>query len=212
MKKIIYLFGLLVLASSCNKDDDNSTETPDPPVTTSSNPYFSGSLNGSSWSYTFPTSQNGMGYSAGWNYENDQLSLDYFSSYEELGPDFEPVNGIMSAGYSGFEYQLSTYDAAAFQSSMAAAPQTYYVDNGSNAGFEISFMENDGTFWSTRFGSQSGSSLMITTNEEAPSYMNQAARRFKGAATCKLYNSENPSEFKTITNASFHFLLYEYDM
>lgn len=200
MKKILstLLLGSLILVS-CKKEDPAPTpETPTPTPTTpsvsaSSAPQFTGSLDGTSLSYT---SGCFVGYYSGGNVASSPDPSTFNYSFELYDSSFVSVikisKGTLTVPNGGYP------DNSTFGSFFPIADSSY--DPSLLNGVEVSMMDGNGVEWSTKNGSadQSGSTFKILDRVEG-TYNGDYQVKVKISLSCKLYDSLG--NVKNLSNA-----------
>jgi len=218
IKKTSYLLFVAALAFSCKKDDVEPTPVTPPvtnPPTTQNTEHITASIDGNSWSAVQLINGCGLGLSqsAQLDSQNNLLHLDYSAGFTQdanISPITSTLVGDLSVGVSGYDYIWSDYDNALFHSSIASVSENYYVEGSATPGPEVTYYIND-ELWSTKFGSQAGSTFDFTTNQSvAANGWNDEQQKLKGTFSCKVYNENSPSQFKTITSGDFFIYVEKY--
>jgi hypothetical protein len=209
MKKLI-LFAFAALLFSCSSDSDSSGGS------TSGVAYIRGKMDNVTFNYTFNNTANdtylynamsgfsGLGFDR-WYYYGGNLTT--FNP-----PNFAPVFYIswnnMYFGANGDE----AGETAAFYDTVTDLPSNFLTqaqDDAHNPGLDIAYEAADGTFYTSKDGSQTGSTLSVN------SYTEGMSNGFKtmtvvGTFSCKLYNSDDNTDVIVVTDGTFKLILSEF--
>lgn len=205
MKKLL-LLALPFLLFSCSSDSDSSSSS-------GGLVYISGKLDGTSFNYKFN------------NNESDEYFYSFLTGFDGEGFDrWYYYGGTMyTASFSpaisiAWDNMVFTDDesveTATFYDAFGETPTNYLTQAQLDAnlrGVDVQY-EDNGTFYNTSYGSQAGSTFTVSsvTEDTDPDGLLQAVT-VKGTFSCKVYNSENPADFKTITDGKFKLILQEYN-
>ncbi len=191
MKKLNYLLITFVIISlaGCSKKDNTTTPTPTPTPT--------GITVNSSWQYSAKID--------GTTHANVEGSLDFQGSFGWSAslagwPDTSScvfgsgLNGNNSPNKSlsidiGTAYFMGNQcDTAKFKAVIHTGSYSYTA-NGNN-GVKISWVDANGDFWATDYGTgnQTGSSFSITDVVPVGFVLGNYELKFKATFSCKLYN------------------------
>jgi hypothetical protein len=210
MKKLI-LFAFAAVLFSCSSDDSSNNNS------TSGVAYIRGKMDNVSFDYTFnntasdtylynaTTGFSGLGFDR-WYYYGGSLS-------KFTPPTFTPAFYIswnnMYFGESGDE----AGESAAFYNTVGDLPSNFLTaaqDDAHTPGIDISFEAEDGSYYSSKDGSQTGSALSVTNYTEGMSNGTKTMT-VVGTFSCKLYNTEDTTDIIVVTNGTFKMILSEFE-
>lgn len=213
MKKII-LAALTMVLFSCSSD---SSSTP-APIPTTDVAYFRANLNGAPLNYT----QNSSLAPAYYNSGGTGFSGNGFDRSHYYAADMVPA-GSSDYPQIGITYHNmyvtndSSTESAAFYGLFSPAPTNFITDiqeDNWEKGVEVGYYKADGTYYSTLKGSQSGSTITVTSKKETITHGLGGDVRFvklTGTVNCKLYDYYNPSADPIVlTNGKFKLQFQEY--
>ena len=205
MKKL-FLLALPFLLFSCSSDSDSSQSS-------GGLVYISGKLDGTSFNYTFNnTASDAYFYSFLTGFDGEGFDRWYY-----YGGTLYTASLTKSISIA-WDNMIFTDDEGVetdtFYDAFAEIPTNYLTQAQLDAnlrGIDVQY-EDEGTFYNTSYGSQAGSTFTVSsvTEDTDPDGLLQAVT-VKGTFSCKVYNSENPDDFKTITDGKFKLILQEYD-
>lgn len=210
MKKII-LIALAAVLFSCSSDDSSNNDN-----NTSGVAFVKGKMDNVAFDYTFNNTANdtylynalsgfsGLGFDR-WYYYGGNLT-------KFTPPTFAPVFYIswnnMFFGQNGDE----AGESAAFFNTVGSLPSNFLTvaqDDAHNPGLDIAFEKEDGTYYSSKEGSQIGSSLSVT-NYTQNTTNGSKTMTVVGTFSCKLYNTDNTSDVIVVTDGRFKLILSEF--
>lgn len=207
MRLLITLFTASLLLFACQQQNPQ----PNQPNTQSGSSFFiQASINGTGWSAT--ELENGCEQYMSWttdiDYLNDILKINYLSGFDQstwISPITQVLDGDLRVGFAGFVHNYTDYnnDPVVFHSSLTGVSSAYYEDSSTIAGPEISYLDSNGDAWSTRYGDQSSSSFLITSNTQFNNGVGIPERHIAGNFTCTLYKVSDPTQTKSVGNGSF---------
>lgn len=208
MKQLILIFAT-VLLFSCNSDDDNNDGpgNPDPQNPTTSEYFITGDM-----------AANNVNFQ-----QTDGYDL-VISSDGEMGFDPETNESFCINNYGGglYNYQVENQpsmnidfvrhlivdfceDEEVFVESFELGEYTF--SNGEDKGAAVYYFDGSNNYLSTE-GDQSGSVFTLSEKEViGTSSAGLISIKVKGTFTCKVYNMDNPADFKEITNGNYTVLL-----
>ena len=210
MKKL-FLFALAALTFSCSSDDAPEINNPD--QTTTGIAYMRGKMNNVDFDYTVynsPTDAyvySGVGGYAGLDSKKWYRYGGGVSTFSP--PNFSPSLSIAweNAYYTSGEVQ--NLENQEFYNTVNNLPNNYlsYEQEGAHMpGISVQFKDANGEFYNSVYGSQSGSTLIITGSTEEVS-LGQKIKTIWGTFSCKVYKDDNPSVMVQITNGTFKIML-----
>ena len=98
-----------------------------------------------------------------------------------------------------------------FRSLFFIGNHTFYSSSApTTSGVEVSYYDQNMIGWSSGYGSQSGSTFNVTSSVEATDSQTGAYQKVKGTFSCKVYNVNDPSQSKNITDGSFYLYIMKY--
>ena len=156
MKYILGIVLLSLVVGSCTQKDE---EFPDPPVsdiTIESTPRVFMKVNGDEVIINTPDFSNGMSGDFSYGVPPDPSRFKYYSEWTQNGMSrFSIGKGTLIIPNGGLA------DSADFRNFFVIGNGTYSID--AEDGYEISYTDDSGTFWSTSLGTgnQANASLMI---------------------------------------------------
>src|SRR5690606_10624783 len=213
MKKLL-LIALSAFVLSCSSDSDSNNNNDDNPTGVA---FIRGKMDGTNFDYTVNnTASDTYIVNANTGYSGEGLDRWYYyggSITHFNPPTFAPVFYIswnnMYFGAGGDE----SGETAAFYDTVTNLPSNFLTDAQDQAhtpGLEIAFEAEDGTFYSTKSGSQTGSTLTINgSSEEVNSISGLKNKTIWGTFTAKLYNTDDAAEVIQVSNGSFKLILSE---
>lgn len=202
MKQLLFaVSAIAILTASCKKDE---TTTPEPtPKLFSASMTLDNTIDFETGDVTYHATVTNAHDST----EIDSVRIDYFAFFDNAFITDNGQNiGRLMIGLSGFRYKTSEYTNGAlpFNESILGVGTTYFAEGSEAAGPEVVFLDMNGTEWSTRYGSQSGSTFTISQNVQGKT---SDRRYLKGTFACKVYNKFDPAQFRVITNGKFDVFL-----
>lgn len=214
MKKL-FLCAFAALLFSCSSDDSSSNNggnNNDNGVA-----YIKGKMDNVAFDYTFNNTANDTFlYNAATGFSGEGFDRWYYyggSMMTFTPPVFTPSFTIawnnMYFGIDGDEEG----EAAAFYDTVGDLPSNflnYDQDDAHNPGLEITYEAQDGTFYSSKGGSQTGSTLSVSNYTQGTTGNGAKTMTVKGTFSCKLYNDENPNDVIEVTNGKFKMILSEF--
>lgn len=210
MKKLLFI-ALAVLTFSCSSDDGPDTNNPDPQ--SNGYAYIRGKMNNVDFDYTVNNAAadtfiysavggySGLGFQK-WYYYGGRLA-----SFNP--PNFAPELMIAWDNLHYYSGTGSDVEKQEFYNTVSNLPTnflTYDQEDGYLPGITIQFKDAQGKYYNTIYGSQTGSTLVITGSSQEV-VMGQKTKTVWGTFACKIYNSDNPTDMKQITNGSFRIIL-----
>lgn len=211
MKKII-LAALSIVLFSCGGDSDTTT-----PVATEDANYFRARLNGNPFDYTqnntlAPThvAVPSFGYS-GVGFDHSH----YYASMMMPYPTPDNYYPRMELSFDNMYLSDSndTGETEAFYGLFQPAPTNFLNDTQANnheKGITCTYIKQDGTIYSTQYGTQTGSTMTVTSSVSGKDG-NFKTKKLKGTITCKLYNEMDPTDVITLTNGTYKLTFQEYN-
>lgn len=212
IKNTFYLLLLGSLAFSCKKEEP-TPETPTPPTPETEEYFISAKINGTLWKAV--NTENGCQIYYGQSASvGDSILLDYESSFMQEGlvsPITSPLSGTLSAKMSNFKHEFGEYTDSDvhFNNAFTTGSKTYHANGTVSPGAEITYHDAQGELWSTRFGSQSGSTFSVTSVTSGTLGPDKV-KYVKATFTGKIYSESAPAQFKTITEGSFFMIFAKY--
>jgi hypothetical protein len=210
MKKII-LIAFAAVLFSCSSDDSSNDDN-----NTSGVAFVKGKMDNVAFDYTFNNTANdtylynalsgfsGLGFDR-WYYYGGSLT-------KFTPPTFAPAFYIswnnMFFGQNGDE----AGESAAFFTTVGTLPSNFLTvaqDDAHNPGLDIAFEKEDGTYYSSKDGSQTGSALSVT-NYTQNTTNGVKTMTVVGTFSCKLYNTDDPTDVIVVTDGSFKLILSEF--
>jgi hypothetical protein len=203
MKKLL-LLALSVALFSCSSDSDSDSGSG------SGVAYIKGKMDGTAFNYTF----------------NNSLSDQYFYN-SVISTSGDGINNIYS--YGGMLYPMTftpsimiawdsmlsvgngSDDTDLFYSSFDNTPENYLTDaqyQNNERGIDVQYEDAGGNFYNTTYGSQTGSSFNVASKTEGTDGGLKTIT-IKGTFSCKLYNSNDPTDVINITNGSYKLIVRE---
>ncbi len=211
MKKL-FLIAIAAMTFSCSSDDGPSNVTPDPQA--SGYAFMRGKMNNVDFDYTVNnTATDVFIYSpiGGYSGLDNKLWYRYGASISSFTPpNFIPeimIGWDNVYYYSGVGADLENEQ---FYTTVGNLPTNFLTDNQSDnysPGVTVDFRDAQGKFYSTIYGSQSGSSVAVTGSSQAVE-MGIKTKTVWGTFSCKMYNENNPADVKQITNGTFKVVLF----
>ena len=212
MKKLL-LFALPLLMLGCRSDDSKLKGDGD----TSGVAYIRGKMNGTSFDYTFNnTADDTFLYNAGSGFAGEGFDRWYYyggdlSSFTP--PEFNPAFYISWNNVFFGEGGDESGETAAFYNSVQALPSNFLTSEQDNAhmpGVDIDYVNASGVSYSSKDGSQAGSTISIAGSSVA-TVNGLQTKTVWGTFNCKLYNYLDTTDVITVTNGSFKLILSEYN-
>ncbi len=197
---------------SCSSDEGSGSGTSNALV------YFKANLNGTALNYHLDN------YTAPTHYYNftNGFQGDGFDRSYYYGCSMEPATniGMYPQIRLSFENLFNTATSSSTETdifySLFDTVPTNFITSDQNydkvKGITVDYQSPEGTLYSTEYGSQSGSTMTVTSAtdgiEEGGSLQTET---IVGTVNCKLYNSSNPSDVITLTNGQFKLIFKEYN-
>lgn len=211
MKKILLFLAAAALVSCSNDDNNSNVPTPTATATT----YVKGTMGTTAFDYSYylnsPMSVYAYGYTNG-------FSGDGFTRYYYYGGSFSPVSDFDKNLSISFENMFSgqeSEESTEFYNTFETVPTNYITslqDDAHLKGVEVDYSSDADTFYSTKFGGQSGSSFtVVSATEGIEPGGSLKILTLVGTMTCKLYNYMEPSDVISISNAQYKIVLREYN-
>lgn len=210
MKKLIISFvSLSLLIASCKKDNPTPTPTSTTnntnTTTVPANAHFmKATVDGTVINLYAGVNGCGEGTSFG-----QSMGFYSFEAYISVpSPETTPDLSVSFSGNSLFTDQNDDTDSS-FYAIFKLGNHIFNTANISNGTPSIDIIytlyENgQPTDWLSSLGDQTGSSFKVTEIKPSTNYMGASIALVKGTFNCKIYNSDNPSISKTVTNATFY--------
>lgn len=214
MKKLILFFAAALMAS-CSSDDNNNSNTQIPAATATT--YVKGNMGSAPFDYSYylnaPLSPYQYGYGNGFSGDGFTRYYYYGGSFHEAGNFDKSFSIYFQNMYYGDTDESA--ESAAFYNSFSTIPTNYLTslqDDAHLKGIEVDYDMGTDVFYSTKYGSQSGSSFTVTSATNGI----EAGGSLKvitmiGTLNCKLYNFMDPSDVITISNAQYKIVIREYN-
>lgn len=212
MKKLL-LITLIAVFASCSSEDSNNEDSNNDNVSTVA--FFKATVDGNAFQYIeedilFPThyhsygnGYNGNGFDKSFYYTGYMLPMSAMADYPSI--DLTMHNMFQSTSESD--------ETAAFYSTFDDLPNnfiTYDDDSNLIKGISLTLIDEDEKYYSTLAGSQAGSTINYATKINGTDGGLQTVRLI-GSVNCKLYNTEDPSDVKIVTNGTFKLFFREYN-
>jgi len=209
MKKLL-LVGLVAFTMSCSNENSKS-EYHSAPVAVA---FFKGTLDGQAVDFR----QDGSltpAYFFNFAHSFDQLYVIDYGCYlypsqsqtghPELGMYFDNM-------YNNPE---TTNEPSVFYTTFGNPLPTNFLtsvqEDAHVKGIEVTYTDENGKSYSSLYGSQTGSTMTVTSSvsgiEKGTSHKIQT---IIGAVNCKVYNDQDPTDFKTITNGEYKLVYRQY--
>ncbi|MDK2771835.1 MAG: hypothetical protein KYX68_06345 [Flavobacterium sp.] len=208
MKKL-FLIALTAMFISCSSDDDSNSSNSSSDVA-----YFTATVDGASFNYrennsSSPSHYHSFGY--GFNGNGFDKSF-YYSAYILPSTTFSYYPSIDVTLHNMFVSTSESAETDAFYGLFNTLPTNYIsYDDDSNwvKGISVTYIDQNEVFYTSLAGSQAGSS--ITFSNPTNGYDgNLQTVTVTGTVNCKLYNSEDVTDYKTVTNGTFKLIFREY--
>jgi hypothetical protein len=210
MKKLI-LFAFAAVLFSCSSDDSSNNNN-----STSGVAYVKGKMDNVSFDYTFNNTANDTYlYNALSGFSGEGFDRWYYyggSLTTFTPPTFAPVFYIswnnMYFGQNGDE----AGESADFYDTVSNLPSNFLTvaqDDAHNPGLDIAYEAADGTYYSSKDGSQTGSALSVSNYTQGITN-GLKTMTVVGTFSCKLYNTEDPTDSIVVTNGTFKLILSEF--
>lgn len=211
MKKL-FLAALAFVAFSCSKDAATTT-----PVASEALYYFKAKLNGTSFDYTqnntlMPTHAAvvSSGY-VGNGFDHSHYYSCMMMPYPT--PDNYYPRLEISFDHMYMSDSQDTGETEAFYGLFDPVPTNFITDTQDNnfiKGISCGYIKSDGTYYTTKKGDQTGSSMTVTSSVSGTNGAYKT-KTIKGTITCKLYNEMDPSDVITLTNGTYKLYFQEYN-
>lgn len=213
MKKLSVLF-LLVGLVSCSSNDDSTPITPIIPAPTNeASVFLRGKIENASKVYEY--------------FENSSTSvyLDQYTGYSGTGSNKSFTYGcglttspdMTSNALSVYFENMYVGDEASettnFSTAFATLPTNFNTQTDSDndlKGIEVSIWDENGDYFTSLKGSQTGSTISFTSKQEFTGTDGEKYFIIKGTFNCKVYKDLDPAISKTITNGSFKLKITEF--
>lgn len=185
MKKIFYILTICSVFLSCSKKDDPEPTPSTPVLTYSSTPQFSASLNGTTLSMIADglTIESVVG-SSNSLYPVPNISTGNYSNY--IGNNVTDVGISLKRG--GLLFMGFPPSDSLFLSYFPTGSYNYTTD-GVN-GIRVSYIDANGTLWSTDLGTAVQTGSTFTIDERAgQDVFGYYSVRYKASFSCKLYDT-----------------------
>jgi len=202
MKKIL-LLALSLALFSCSSDDNSSSSS-------SGVAYIKGKLDGDTFNYTFNNSTSDQYFYS----PIVSTSGDGFTNIYSYGGSLYPMSFTpsISIAWDGMlTIANGTDDTDLFYNAFDNTPENYLTDaqyQNDERGVDVQYEDASGNFYNTVYGSQSGSSFNVTSKTEGVDNGYKTIT-LTGTFSCKLYNSDDPTDVITFTNGSFKLIVAE---
>ncbi len=210
MKKL-FLIAIAAMTFSCSSDDSPSTNiAEDTPIGYA---FIRGKMNNFDFDYTVNNTAtdvfvyNSMGGYSGqdlkkwYHYGGSLINFNPPSFAPELSIAWEHV--FYSSGLG------ADMENEQFYNSVSNLPTAFLTDNQQGEhvpGISINFKDAQGKNYSTIYGNQIGSAVTINGSSETV-VMGIKMKTVWGTFSCKMYNNDNLSDIKQITNGTFKLVL-----
>lgn len=218
MKKLI-LLAFVAFTFSCSSDDSTPPTTTIPPTTTEPTTvaFARGKMNNVPFDYTFN------------NVANDNFLHNSITGYSGLGdmrwyyyggsftkfdpPTFAPE--LMMAWDNVFTGNGGGNDGEteAFYETTNALPTNYITSEENEnhvAGFSVQFKNEAGGMYSSIYGSQTGSTVVVQGSSQSTAG-GLKRKTVWGTFSCKVYSQDSPSESISITDGTYKMILTEFN-
>ena len=207
------LLGCAVLFEGCKKEENPEEETTVNNTTSDPSTYFVKlAIDGTSKSYVLLENGFFVGFTSGCTLSGSTRCYGYGSYFLQ---DYPPT--ITTPSNENFDVDFDLSECLPFSSDLDSAfaaifsiGDHVYNDSSQFANVIVSFLDDNGTVWDTRQGSQAGSSFKITSSSAGitqPSLgtVTSTSREIKAEFSCVLYDENGNS--KNVTNGKL-FLPY----
>ena len=213
MKKL-FLLALPLLMLSCSSDSDSSGDGGSSGVA-----YIRGKIDETAFNYTFNnTIDDQYLYNAASGYSGEGFDRWYYYggvlnrfNPPTFTPEFIIAWNNMYFGEGGDE----AGETAAFYTTVGTLPTNYLTeaqDNAHTPGLDIQFKDADGNIYSSKGGSQAGSTFAVSGSSESTDGINgNKLKTVWGTFKCKLYNSDDLTDVIEITDGTYKIILSEFD-
>lgn len=137
----------------------------------------------------------------------DSVTVNYSSYFLQDGQTSQitaPLNGKLYLKMANFKHTVAEYYASDF-----LFHETFQIGNQAFAsdstvrGVEIVYVDNNQVEWSSKYGSQAGSSVVFTLVKNEPVLTGEKIKLVRGIFSGKVYNQAGTS-FKLITSGSYY--------
>jgi hypothetical protein len=211
MKKLL-LLALPFLMLSCSSDDDNTYYPPANNPSGDSYAYMRGNKDGSAFNYTFNLNDASSPIMYGPITSISQLGFDRWFSYGgQFAPSFMADENI----YVSFEnVYMGSYEDETnqFYDAFDPIPTNYLTYEQNNdqhlKGVSVGYQQEDGVYYYSDYGSQTGSTFTITSSSEGEE-LGVKIKTIVGTFNCKLYNQDDVADVINITNGTFKVVVTE---
>ena len=207
MKKLLLLV-LPVLMFSCSSDGGSGSSN------NSGVAYIKGDLDGTAFNYTVTETSTDYFY----NYLSGYSALDFDRWYYYGGSFYTPTfTPTISIAWDNMVHTDSeATETTMFYDAFNTIPTNYLTEDESNnlylKGVDIQYENEAGVFYNTMYGSQAGSTFTVTSSSEGIEEGGTLqTKTISGTYSCKLYNSNDRTDFLTVTNGSYKVIIREYN-
>lgn len=141
--------------------------------------------------------------------------INYWASIEQDSTSKSFTSAVTSKikiGFNGLVFNSTEFDSnpAEFHTKMSDFPAVFLdSSNNINTGVEITLLDENGQFWSSKYGPQSYSFITITENKQAPLdfYSKGPAQLITGTFSCTLYQKDNVNSYQMIYGGTFYVMV-----
>ena len=210
IRSILSLLLLSALLFSCEKyHTDKYIDVQVDNNATNENIFITGTVNGNLWhaQNNKNSCKQFTSFFTSHDVFNDIITIDY-SAYFSQGTTPQPITtplvGSILITMKNCRYDYSSYQNSdyLFKQTFMEGQQSYYFQGSGSPGIEVEYYDANNNEWSTRYGSQAGSTFNFLSVID--SFSNGKQEKYcEGTYNCKVYNYNNPSQYKTITGGSF---------
>ena len=180
-----------------------------PPVVTNEVAYFRGSLGGVNVNFTQSNYTNPVYvqqyYHGGCFLSSFDCVIDYGAFLIPYSnSNFYPSLGLTFMNL--YNEPTVTNEVSVFNSLFSTIP-TNFINNeqedNDELGIEVSFTDNNDVSYSTLNGDQTGSVMTVLTSVSGTDVGGYKIQTITGTVNCKLYNFDDPSDVKVLTDGKF---------
>jgi len=217
MKKL-FLALVSTALFSCSSDDSSTTPTPVTPTPSNSITFFNSKIDNTSFVFNEDTSLNPthyhdlyVGYTNGNGFDKVYT---YGCSMVENNTNLIPALELSFDNmYATADYAEET---ANFYSNFQTNTPTNFITSTQESnlikGISVNYTPAVGSYFSTKYGSQTGSTITYTSiTTGTNSTTGEKIVTITGTLNCKLYDSNDVTNVKTLTNGSFKLIFNEFD-
>ena len=214
MKKLALAILSLTFFSCSSSDDDAATPITPAPVNNSV-AYFYSKINNVSLTFDQDNTMNPTSYNS--------ASL----GFRGIGSDKYFYYGSMMERYNSSDvtsldltfhnmYHSTSYsdETTNFYSNFNIKPTNFLTEaqeSNLEKGISVFYTDASGETYSSLYGSQTGSTIAYTSSTQGTNTFGLQTLTIVGTVNCKLYNTNDVTDVKTLTNGSYKLTFQEFD-